>query len=116
MLKTLASCLVLHCTGCMMGPSVSQNPSFPRPYPALIGQMNQSVVIGLPLTTCFGKKMSITISEFQLQRLPQHLYTHWYKQCVVFCCINTRPSSFLEVHAKWIYHVDNTNQTLPGLS
>jgi len=34
--------------------------------------MAHAVVIGL-LTACFGNKMSVTISEFQLWRLPQRL-------------------------------------------
>jgi len=48
------------------------NPAFPRAYVALIGQMAQSVMIGLQLSACVGHQMSITISECQLQ-LPSAL-------------------------------------------
>jgi len=34
--------------------------------------MTQSVVIGLPLTAHAKNETTITISEIQLQRLPQH--------------------------------------------
>jgi len=48
--------------------SVSLNPSFPGACSALIGQMTQSVMIGLPLTVCVRNETPITIPEFQLWR------------------------------------------------
>jgi len=54
----------------MIGPSVSLNPEyvlFPKAYSALIGQMAQSVGIGLLFTAHARNEMSVIISEFELQ-------------------------------------------------
>lgn len=51
--------------------SIFLKPSFQWAYSALIGQMEQSVVIGLPLTARLRNATPITISEIQLWSLPQ---------------------------------------------
>lgn len=56
-------------SGSMKDP-VSLNPAFPRADSAVIGQIARSVVIGVLLTLHVGNETPVTISKFQLQRLP----------------------------------------------
>ncbi len=49
--------------------SVSLNPSFPWALTAVIGQMAQSFVIGLPRTARVGNETPIAITEWQPWRL-----------------------------------------------
>jgi len=79
--------------------SASLNPSFPSVYFALIGQMPQSVVIGLPL-----QRASKTIRS-----LPYLNFSTWGFLCassviqIMMVSVLLYQSHPLEMHAKWIY-------------